>query len=56
MKRLSHLDKDEDPKDNIVWMKENKKIRTAAEDFLQQNPWAFEFDPRQKYQNIMIYH
>ena len=33
----------------------NKRIKQATEEFLQKNPWASNFDPREKYQNLAIW-
>ena len=32
----------------------NKRIKLATEEFLRQNPWAYEFDPRVKYHKIPL--
>jgi len=33
----------------------NRRIKRATEDFLKNNPWAYDFDPRQKYNSIRIW-
>lgn len=33
----------------------NKQIKEATRQFLDQNPWAFEFDPRQKFSQLSIW-
>ena len=33
----------------------NKVLRLEAERLLEQNPWAFEFDPRQNFKSIQIW-
>lgn len=32
----------------------NMRIRLAIEHFLKENAWAYDFDPRQKYQSIKV--
>ena len=29
-----------------IWMAPNRKLKAATDNFLERNPWAFEFDPR----------
>ena len=33
----------------------NKRIKKACSDFRRDNPWAFEFDPREEYQQIKVW-
>ena len=35
-------------------MAPNRKLKAATEKFLERNPWAFEFDPRQKWTSINV--
>ena len=34
----------------------NKSILEASELFLDENPWAYEFDPKEKFEDIKIWH
>ena len=34
---------------------ENKRIRQACSDFRSENPWAFEYDPREEFHQIKIW-
>ena len=34
---------------------ENKRLREAAEDFVRQNPWAFEFVPSEDLKDIIVF-
>ena len=38
-----------------VWMIENTQLKTTIKDFLTENPWAFEFDPRQQFQDMKVW-
>jgi len=33
----------------------NKRIKRAIENFLAKNPWAYNFDPREKYDKIKLW-
>ena len=33
----------------------NKRIKKACSDFRRDNPWAFEFDPREEYHQIKVW-
>ena len=33
----------------------NYGIKAETEDFLRKNPWAHEFDPKQKYNKVKIF-
>lgn len=32
----------------------NKTILQATKNFIEENPWAFDFDPRQKFKDIKV--
>lgn len=33
----------------------NKRIKDAIDGFLDENPWSYEFDPREEFMNIKIW-
>mmetsp|Transcript_29609 Transcript_29609/g.39383 ORF Transcript_29609/g.39383 Transcript_29609/m.39383 type:complete len:95 (+) Transcript_29609:1008-1292(+) len=33
----------------------NKRIKKATEDFIEKNPWAYDFDPRQDFHQIKVW-
>ena len=33
----------------------NQQVKCAITEFLKNNPWAFRFDPREKFENIQVW-
>ena len=37
------------------FIRENKRIKQAVKDFIDKNPWAFEFNPMKGYEEICVW-